>query len=478
MFRSREPGVLVMAKDETVGSDKAELKKLIKMAKDKPVHMAFAMGPDGKAVVQLHKLKPPRTLEKDLKEGLQGSKNHRFGTIMLDPEDDKRVKFVVNKAVGGFARKLVIALKGTGYKKIQIVTENGEALEEAEGDEEDEEEGGDSGGKHHAAGDDDEPATSRRQDSPDDGGRSRLDADDDHDTKSGNNAGNDSGDQPDAATLTKDLTGLVKQMLAVIKKDPSAKAALAELATDAQVNIKRGDLEQAAGGIEILRDAIQSYSGGGSNGSGNSSNSFLDAKSHPDNDRDSDNRPNSGDDDANPRSNGRPPPRDSDRLDAGGKDGGGKGTNGKDANGKDANGKDANGKEGGASVQKFHKSRVAWTATRAKVDAELQKLSKAIRDASEGEDMVDSIEEQFFKVVDPVLAELDESLSDTLADAANADGEERERLLDEARSTIKRYTNFVSTNSIISDLDNNPFVPLAIGKTLTSTLSTLSSIMR
>ncbi len=442
-----------MAKEpESVGSDRAELKKLLKISKDRPVHMAFAMGADGKVVLQMHKLKPPRTLERDLKAGLEGGKNHRFGTVMVDPEFPKVAKFVVNKAVGGMARKIIVALKGTGFRKIQIVTETGESVEEAEGDDEDEEEEEHEGNEDpdteelnvrpSIRPEDGEEATSRRfgaedeinpeggnetptaYTNPDEAEQPRLDPDEDKNED----------DSAEVLRLLKvDLTDLVKEMLGVIKRDPTAKTALAELATDAQASLKRGDVDQASAGIDILRQAIDSYS------------------------------EQDGDEEEEEQQEGEDQTETPDAQDA------------SDGNGQS---KGANGKEGHASVQKFHKSRVAWTATRAKVDTELQKLSKAIMDASAGEDMVEGLEDQFFKVVDPVLAELDETLSDTLSAAADADGEERERLLDEARKTIARYTKFVESNSIISDLDNNPFVPLAIGKTLTGTLSTLTSIMK
>lgn len=439
-----------MAKDvESVGSDKAEMKKLLKVAKAQPIHMAFGTGADGKVVIQMHKLKPPRTLEKGLKDAVEGGKNYRFGTVMVDPDAPKVAKFVVNKASGGIARKLVIALKGTGFKKIQIVTESGEALEEAESEDDEDEDEDDADDadeeldvrpSYRRADDDDEAATLRRD------GRSNEDDEpvgeqeapvaftnpDEYEQPSRRGDENDDANgAPSAKALTRDLTGLVKQMLGIIRNEPSAKDALAELATEAQVNLKRGDLEQAAAGIEILRTAIDAYADDIAE-----SNEAADGESALD------------------------------------------GETAGDSDDVAAAEEPANGKGGKAAVQKFHKSRVAWTATRAKVDTELQKLSKAIMEASAGEDMIDGLEDQFFKVVDPVLAELDESLSDTLAAAADADGAEREELLDDARKTIARYKKFVESNSIISDLDNNPFVTLAIGKTLTSTLTTLTSIMR
>lgn len=113
-----------MAKEaDEPGSDKAELKKLLRLSRAKPVHMAFALGKDGKAILKLDRTKPSRTLEKALKTGALGSRNHRFGTVTISPEQPKMVTFVLNKGVSGFARKLVIALKGTGFKTVRLVTE-------------------------------------------------------------------------------------------------------------------------------------------------------------------------------------------------------------------------------------------------------------------------------------------------------------------------------------------------------------------
>ena len=62
--------------------------------------------------------------------------------------------------------------------------------------------------------------------------------------------------QPDAASLTHELAGLIKQMTAVIAQDPSRKAALLGLATGAQTSLKQGDLAAAAAGIDTLRQAL------------------------------------------------------------------------------------------------------------------------------------------------------------------------------------------------------------------------------
>jgi len=380
---------------EGVGSDRAELKKLLKLSADKPVHMAFALGADGKAVIQLDKLKPARTLEKSLKEGLDGGKNYRFGTVSIDPEDPQVVQFVVNKTVGGCGRKLVVALKGTGFKKIRIVTEDGEAVEEAEDEEGEPEDGA---ATQRVPDDRDEDATLRAE--PEAGIEPAPPA---TPTKGG---------RPDPETLTQQLTEMVKQMLGVIKHNPSQKTALAGLATDAQVSLKRGDLDQAAAGIEILRLAIAAQ---------------TQTPTAPAS--------------LSPSADGTGPAPDP------------------------------------AALQKIQKSRVAWTATRAKVDGELQRLTKAILGAGIGEDL-GGFEDEFQSVVTPLLDELDDTLADTLDRAGQAAGAEYAQLLDEARRTVERYTALVQASPVISSLDRNPFVPLAIGKTLTGTLSALAGIIR
>ena len=124
-------GLDMAKKNESVGSDRMELKKLLNVARGGPVHMAFAAGANGKAIIKLDKMKPPRALEKMLKDE-DGSKNHRYGSIMIDPADHKLARFVVNKEISGFARKLAVALKDTGISKVVIMTVDGTAVEQAE----------------------------------------------------------------------------------------------------------------------------------------------------------------------------------------------------------------------------------------------------------------------------------------------------------------------------------------------------------
>lgn len=390
------------------GLDKAELKKFLKMSRKRgPMNMAFAIGGDGKAIIQIEKIKPPRTIERTLKSDAPDSKNHRFGTVYVDPEEPKLAQFVVNKAGGGLARRLIVQLKGTGFTKVKLLTEDGAVCEEDEGEDEEvvDQDDDDHEDELEAADGQDsmpvKPTLEMPQDAtaPEETHATGLDIPPD---------GQDGAAQPDAQTLTKDLTGLVKQMLTVIAADPSQKAALTELATDAQANLKGGDLRQAAASIEILRQAIQ-LSGASASGASSATSGSADP----------------------------------------------------------------------ALLQKLQKSRAAWTATRARIDGELQKLNKAIRDACGDDDAIEDLESRFYAAVEPLLSELDETLSETLERAASADNaEERDQLIDTARKTVGRYTKFLESNPIIGQLDENPFSPLSIGKTLTGTLTTLSAIMR
>ena len=410
-----------MAKTESPGSDRAELKKLLKTAGDKPVSMAFAMSKDGTAIIKLDKLKPPRTLEKLLKDE-DGSKNHQFGTVVIDPDAPKTAKFIINKEVGGFARKLVVALKGTGFSKVKLVTEDGQSLEDAAGEEEeaeDEAEGATpAGGPAQAAAapapgpasSAPPPAAPPPADQPSAAEPSAAESD------PANAAG------PDAADLTKNLTGLVKQMMALLAADPSRKAELTELATAAQVSLKGGDLEAAETGIDKLRAALA----GGSNGAGAPA---ADAGA------------------AAPKGNGAAAPSAPDGPDP-------------------------------AMVRKLEKSLAVWEATLAKITGDMDKLVKAVNGAAKGHDEAAGFEDDFNRAVAPLLTTVDRSLSDMLARAAKAgSAEEHERVLEEARATVKKFSKFAQAHPVIDHLDSNPFVPMAVGKTLNTTLSAVASII-
>lgn len=85
----------------------------------------------------LDKMKQPRAVEKMLIEAVPEAKNTRWGTALVDTDDDpKLVRLTLNRAVSGMARKLVKTLKGTGITKVMLVLEDGSEIESfAEADE-------------------------------------------------------------------------------------------------------------------------------------------------------------------------------------------------------------------------------------------------------------------------------------------------------------------------------------------------------
>jgi hypothetical protein len=545
---------------DSVGMDRKDLKRLLKYSIKEPVRAAFALGGDGKPIIMLDKRKQARALEKGIKDGAPDSKNHRFGTVMVDPDEPKIARFVINRAASGMAKKLIIGLKGTGFNKVRIMLEDGTDVEAAEGepDEDDdaldaEADGGDADAETGNDSQDDghKPAPSDTTAvASDSGDSSQAPADTSADSSTATTPASSSDSapadgQPDAATLTSTLTALVKRMMGVIANDPSQKAGLAELATDAQASLKRGDLAQASAAIEVLRQAIESASGQssgdqelvGSPITSSADTAAADATVPQD--------PTSTDSsdpqwEAGPSLN----PNDTSNGTAPGAPGqGAPAASGQDAAGltasltalvkqllpivaADPSQRDAltgivvqaqaslksgdldsasghvdslqamlaggggpgamTGQPAGTqaaptngAAPQVAKARLAWVATRKKIEGDLAKLKSAVVEACQGIDIEASLEAGFRSKVEPVLGELDESLSQKLDEVNSAtDAAQRGKLVDEAKGIIQRYQAFVSSSPIISQLDTNPFLFLTIGQTLTATLSTLNKAVR
>lgn len=223
---------------------------------------------------------------------------------------------------------------------------------------------------------------------------------------------------PDPAELTRQLTEQVKRIPGVLAFAPTLKDALAKSATDAQVNIKTGNFVYATTYIEQLRRALDA----------------AEAK-----------RAESAEAPPPPPP---PPPAAAPAAAA------------------------APPRPEGAGKVAYAKSRLAWLATRKKVESDLDRLRSEIV-ASFEEDGA-NLDQLFKNRVAPMMAALDESLADKLDEAANAeDPAARQALIGEARAIIKRYTDYVNSEPLLADLDDNPFTPVAIRALLTTTLGTL-----
>ena len=121
--------------EPVAGNDKSELKRLLKVASSHPVHMAMAIGPDGKPIMRMDKTKNAKALEKMIRAESPSAKDVRFGSVSVDPSETTEATFMLNKALGGAARKLAVFLKPAGISKVHIVLEDGTAAESASDEE-------------------------------------------------------------------------------------------------------------------------------------------------------------------------------------------------------------------------------------------------------------------------------------------------------------------------------------------------------
>ena len=126
----------------------------------------------------------------------------------------------------------------------------------------------------------------------------------------------------------------------------------------------------------------------------------------------------------------------------------------------------------------FAKARVAWVATRQKVESDLDKLhAKIIADYKDHGHLAD-IEKFFRAKVEPVLDSLDDSLARKFDEiASNADPAQHADLVRGAKQIMAKYKSYIAGEPFIAGLDTNPFMPLAIEKTLAATLSTLEKVI-
>jgi hypothetical protein len=128
-----------------------------------------------------------------------------------------------------------------------------------------------------------------------------------------------------------------------------------------------------------------------------------------------------------------------------------------------------------AAVATYTKARAAWLATRQKVETDIGKLQTSFSTAFKDHAMAADLETAFQTRVETVLVNLDHELAQKLDAAVKAtDPAQHAQMVGEARDVMRRYQDFVASDPTLSELDANPFVPLAIQKTLTATLSVLA----
>ncbi len=116
------------------GMSKGEMKKLLNLSKEEPVGCAIGTGSDnGYGLLILNKMRSGQALEKQMKTEFPDAKNTRFGKAFVDVDDNaKQVKLTLNRSTSGIAKRLIKTLKGTGFNKVILVTEDGEVCESHE----------------------------------------------------------------------------------------------------------------------------------------------------------------------------------------------------------------------------------------------------------------------------------------------------------------------------------------------------------
>jgi len=88
------------------------------------------------------------------------------------------------------------------------------------------------------------------------------------------------------------------------------------------------------------------------------------------------------------------------------------------------------------------------------------------------------LDQVFSSKIEPILIGLDETLSEKLdAVLNNTDPSQHNKLVADARQTISQYESYLEGEPMIAKLDSNPFVPLAIQKTMAATLAALSRVV-
>jgi hypothetical protein len=123
----------------------------------------------------------------------------------------------------------------------------------------------------------------------------------------------------------------------------------------------------------------------------------------------------------------------------------------------------------------LQRAQAAWTATRTRVESDLGRLHDTMQAAYRNHPFGGSLEQYFRSTIAPVTRRLDDALANPLqAIAQNADPQRHAALLRAARDGIGACQHLIEHDPIVQRLDANPFVPLSIGRTVSTTLAVLT----
>jgi hypothetical protein len=270
--------------DIDTGMERGDMRKLLVASKRQPVNCGLGMGKEG-TLLLLDKIKPPRMLTKDLEKKFPDMKQPHWGTAVVDMDvDPKLVILTLNKAAPGMARRLKKTLKGTGFSKVEIRLEDGSVADQAVEEEEEDSPPPAAHPFQRAAAADQAHRGSEVPTQPDDEAAPPLPA---QAASAAPGASHDAGtaaqtaappDAPapppsavaqahpaaepakadaDTGALTKQLAGLVREIIQVAAEAPASAAALKQQAVAAQAAIKAHDLAAAIAEIAELQAALE-----------------------------------------------------------------------------------------------------------------------------------------------------------------------------------------------------------------------------
>jgi hypothetical protein len=404
----------------------AEMKPLLIKSKHEPVSCVIGLTKEKDGIVFLDKKKKPKQLLAELKKQATKIKleleapSLRYGHALVDTEQDAGlVKFVVNKDASGALRpKLLEQLKKAGFAKLEISVDSGLEAEPDESAEADpsQAEQAPVGATAFAPPPDSSsasatPAAEATAAPPPPPGLPPSSSQAPPSTSAAPPPPAPPLPPSDAGGLAKSLTDLVKRLAAA---DPAQQGALKGLAVQAQTALKSGDATTASAFIEQLRTALSSAA-----------------------------PPPTA---AAPASTAAPAPPPT-----------------------------PGSAPSPATKVAFTKARLAWLAARKKVEADIASLQTGLEAAFKGHAMAPDLTTGFQARVEKVLNQLDEQLADKLDEVTNAtDPAQHAKLVGEAKQVMQRYQAFIASDSTLAEIDANPFVPVAIQKTLTTTLSVLT----
>ena len=209
------------------GMERAFAKRLLTLSKQEPINVAVAQAAEpGFALFLADKIKQPRAVEKQLLSDFPAAKNSRFGTARVSEDEPKLVRFTLNKAASGMAKRLLKTLKGTGFTKVTLLLEDGSSFDSAADEEEV------------------VPQTAglEAQAPPQTAGLEPQAA---------------SKPALDAAQLTKMLSQLIGRIAEAAGTDAVRKAALTKLAVEAGGALKAANLPTAEQGLQALKEALE-----------------------------------------------------------------------------------------------------------------------------------------------------------------------------------------------------------------------------